>query len=166
VTDDGKEQITGFYLPGEIFGMDGIGSHRYLNSAFALETSAICEIPFARLEELSLKLPNLQHHFFRLMSREITQDHQLIMQLTKNSAEERVASLILSISSRNSSRNLAADCFYLSMSRSDIGNYLGLTIETVSRIFGRFQKQDIIQVNRREIVILKMDALRKLARVS
>lgn len=166
ITDDGQEQVTGFYLPGEIIGMDGIGNNHYTNSAIALETSAVCEIPFSRMEDLSLQIPSLQRHFFQLMSREITADQQLITLLSKNSAEERVASLLLSISSRNNRRQLSAVSFRLPMSRADIGNYLGLTVETVSRVLGRFQKQNFLSVDKKEIEITDMDALRKLASVS
>lgn len=162
LSDSGEEQVTGFYLPGEVVGMDGIADSRYTNSVVALETASVCEIPFNRMEELSLQIPNLQRHFFQLMSREITQDQQIITLLSKSSAEERVAALLLSISSRNSRRQLSANAFRLPMSRTDIGNYLGLTIETVSRIFTRLQKQDVIVVDKKEILIKNMDQLRSI----
>ncbi len=163
ITNDGEEQVTGFYLPGEILGMDGIAQNHYTNSAIALETSAICEIPFSRLEELSLRLPSLQRHFFQLMSKEITADQQLITLLSKNSADERIAALLLSISARNQNRHLSATSFRLPMSRSDIGNYLGLTIETVSRVLSRFQKKELLAVDKKEINILDMDGLKNVA---
>lgn len=163
LSDNGEEQVTGFYLPGEVVGLDGLADNRYSNSVIALETASICEIPFGRLEELSLQIPNLQRHFFQLMSREITQDHQIITLLSKSSAEERIAALLLSISSRNSRRQLSASAFRLPMSRTDIGNYLGLTIETVSRIFSRLQKQGVIAVDKKEIHILDLDKLRDIA---
>lgn len=163
VTEDGEEQVTGFYLPGEIVGMDGLASNTYSNSAIALETSAICEIPFSRLEELSAKIPSLQRRFFQLMSKEITQDQQLITLLSKNSAEERIGALLLSISSRNQSRGLSAKDFFLPMSRSDIGNYLGLTIETVSRVFSRLNKLGIIQLDKKHVVIRDLDTLKNIS---
>lgn len=163
LSDNGEEQVTGFYLPGEVVGMDGIADNRYTNSVIALETASVCEIPFHRMEELSLQIPNLQRHFFQLMSREITQDQQIITLLSKSSAEERIAALLLSISSRNSRRQLSATAFRLPMSRTDIGNYLGLTIETVSRIFTRLQKQDVIHVDKKEVLIKNMDQLRRIA---
>lgn len=163
ISDNGEEQVTGFYLPGEVVGMEGIAENRYTNSVIALETASVCEIPFNRMEDLSLQIPNLQRHFFQLMSREITQDQQIITLLSKSSAEERIAALLLSISSRNSRRQLSANVFRLPMSRTDIGNYLGLTIETVSRIFTRLQKQDVIAVDKKEIVINNMDTLRSIA---
>jgi CRP/FNR family transcriptional regulator len=165
VTNSGEEQVTGFYLPGEIIGMDGIAQNQHTNSAIALETAAICEIPFTHLEDLSIQLPTLQRHFFKLMSKEITEDQQLITLLSKNSAEERIASLLLSISSRNHIRKFSATNFRLPMSRSDIGNYLGLTIETVSRVFSRLQKSNLLSVDKREIIILDMNALKTIAGV-
>ena len=165
ITPDGQEQVTGFYLPGEIIGMDGLASNHHTNSAIALETSAICEIPFSRLEELSAKIPNLQRRFFQLMSKEITQEQQLITLLGKNSADERIASLLLSISTRNHTRSLSAKEFYLPMSRSDIGNYLGLTIETVSRVLSRLHKQGVIELDKKHVIIKDMDALKNIALV-
>jgi CRP/FNR family transcriptional regulator len=166
VSSDGQEQVTGFYLPGEVVGMDGLAQNQYSNSAIALETSAICEIPFSRMEELSLQIPSLQRHFFQLMSKEITADQQLITLLSKNSAEERVASLLLSISTRNHHRQLSATQFRLPMSRADIGNYLGLTIETVSRVFSRFQKQELLAVDKKEIIIRDLPGLKAAASIA
>jgi len=165
-TDDGREQVTGFYFPGEILGMDGISNNAHASSAKALETSAVCEIPFTSLEKLSSLMPNLQRHFFQLMSREITADQQLITLLSKNSADERVAALMLSISARNSRRKLSATQFRLPMSRVDIGNYLGLTVETVSRVFSRMQKMDVMRVDNKEIEILDLSGLQAMANIS
>lgn len=163
ITGDGQEQVTGFYFPGEILGMDGISKDSYASSAKALETSAVCEIPFNRLEELSAQMPSLQRHFFQLMSQEITSDQQLITLLSKNSAEERVAALLISISARNARRKLSKSNFRLPMSRTDIGNFLGLTVETVSRVISRFNKQGLIEVESKEINLLDIDGLKKVA---
>jgi len=162
-TDDGREQVTGFYFPGELLGMDGISRNVHASTAKALETSAICEIPFESLGELSARIPTLQRHFFQLMSREITEDQQLITLLSKNSADERIAALLLSISSRNARRQLSANRFRLPMSRVDIGNYLGLTIETVSRVIGRLQKTQALRVENKEVEILDFEALTNIA---
>ncbi|GGY68201.1 transcriptional regulator FNR [Cellvibrio zantedeschiae] len=164
ISETGNEQVTGFYLPGEVVGLDGLASDIYTNSVIALETSSVCEIPFNRLEELSLQIPTLQRHFFQLMSREITQEQQIITLLGKSSAEARIASLLLSISARNGRRNLSTNNFILPMSRTDIGNFLGLTIETVSRIFTRLQKNKVIAVDKKEIVITDMDSLQVIAK--
>ncbi|MET0355483.1 MAG: fumarate/nitrate reduction transcriptional regulator Fnr [Cellvibrio sp.] len=163
ISETGDEQITGFYLPGEVVGMDGLADNVYTNSVIALETSSVCEIPFNRLEDLSLKIPSLQHYFFQLMSREITQDQQVIRLLSKSNAEARIASLLLSISARNGRRNLSTLEFILPMSRTDIGNFLGLTIETVSRIFTRLQKNNVIHVDKKEISLKDINALRNIA---
>ena len=165
-TDDGREQVTGFYFPGEILGMDGISNNSHASSAKALETSAVCEIPFSSLEKLSSMMPNLQRHFFQLMSREITEDQQLITLLSKNSADERVAALMISISKRNARRKLSSTQFRLPMSRVDIGNYLGLTVETVSRVFSRMQKMDILRVDNKEIEILDLEGLQRMANLA
>ena len=162
ITKDGIEQVTGFFLPGEIVGMDGIGKGRYTNSAIALETASICEIPFSKLESLSASMPNLQHHFFQLMGKVIIQDQHLISLLSIKTAEQRVATFILCLSERFHRLKLSATEFQLPMTRADIGSYLGLTIETVSRIFSGFQKQGLIDVNKREVKIIDLCKLHDL----
>jgi CRP/FNR family transcriptional regulator len=162
VTGDGEEQVTGFYFPGEIIGMDGISRDKYVTSAKALETSAVCEIPFTSLEELSIQFPMLQRHFFQLMSSEIAVDQKVITLLSKNTAEQRVAALLMSISLRNARRKLSRTQFRLPMSRTDIGNFLGLTIETVSRILSRFGKQGLIKVEKKEVTLLDVEALKEM----
>jgi len=163
ISDDGSEQVTGFYLPGEIFGWDGIDNNTHSNTATTLETTALCEIPFARFEEISRTMPILQKHFIRLMAKELTSDQELIGLLAKSSAEERVASLLLSLSSRLKRQHLSATQFRLPMSRADIGNYLGLTVETVSRVFSRFQSFDLILCDKKEIEIINLNGLSALA---
>lgn len=165
MTEDGREQVTGFYLPGEIFGMDGIGSGRHTNSAVALETSSVCEMPFDQLEKLSTKIPQLQHHIFRLLGNEIALDQQHITLLSKNTAEERMAALLLSLSTRFAARKQSASRFRLPMSRADIGNYLGLTVETVSRVLGKMQKIDVLRVDNKEVEILDAEKLQAQAGV-
>ena len=162
ISTDGIEQITGFYLPGEILGIDGIANSTHTNTAIALETSSVCDIPFHRLEELSLKIPSLQRRFFQLMGKEIVSDQELISLLNKNNADEKIAFLLLSISQRNSLRGLAATQFYLPMSRSDIGNYLGLTIETVSRVLSRLHKSELITLDKKHVVLNNIEHLKQL----
>ncbi len=151
--DDGVEQVTGFYLPGEILGFDGIGTEKHGCNVMAMETSTVCEIPFERIEELSLQIPVLQRHFFQLMSQQIEADHQMMLTLSKKNAEGRVATLLISLSKRFGRRNLSPNSLRLPMSRMDIGNFLGLTIETVSRTFSSLQKEGLIKVDGREIHI-------------
>lgn len=163
IDDDGIEQITGFYLPGEVLGFDGIDNEIYGSNVVALDTSTVCEIPFSRMEELSLQVPSLQRHFYQLMSRQIENNHRLLLTISKKNAEGRVATLLLSLSQRYSRRKLSPNAMRLPMSRMDIGNFLGLTIETVSRTFSRLQKDEIIRVDGREVVILDHEKLSELS---
>ena len=156
---DGSEQVIGFHLPGEVIGLDGIELRKYICSAKALETSAICEIPFGQLEELTATIPNLQHQMFRLLSREISNDTSLMTLLGKSTAEERLAAFLLSLSIRLHSRGFSATEFNLSMSRQEIGSYLGLALETVSRLFTHFQEEKILKVNRKYVEILDLEKL-------
>ncbi len=166
ITEDGSEQITGFHLPGELIGLEAISSGRHYCGAKALETTSVCEIPFWRLEELSSVLPGLGGQLLRLMSKEIIADEQLLILLGKKSAEERLASLFISLSMRFSERGLSSREFHLSMSRNDIGNYLGLAVETVSRLFTRFQQQGLISVKHKYIYLEDMEQLQEMAGLS
>lgn len=159
---DGASRVTGFYLPGEILGMDGIAGREHVNSVMALEHSSICEIPFAQLERLSQQLPNLQSRFFAIMGNEITKDQQIHTLLSSYSAEERIASFLLSFSARHARCQHSAERFLLHMTRGDIGEYLGLTLETVSRIFSGLQKKGIIRLQGREVAIVDMQGLKGL----
>lgn len=162
-TEDGYEQVTGFHLSGELLGLDAISTDRHSCTAKVLETTQVCEIPFHRLEELGREVPNLSHQFLRLMSKELVQDHSLLMQLSKKSAEERLAAYLLNLSTRYRQRGFSAKEFNLSMSRTDIGNYLGLAVETVSRLFSRLQEDGVITVNRKHIVLNDLDRMAELA---
>ena len=157
---DGQSRVTSFYMPGEIIGMDGIATRRHGVSTTALEHSSICEIPFSQLEKLSHQLPNLQSRFFSIMGNEIVKDQQIHTLLSSYTAEQRLASFLLSLSSRYARCQLSPERFLLHMTRSDIGEYLGLTLETVSRVFSALQKKEIISVKNREIEIRDMQRLR------
>lgn len=162
-TTTGEEQITGFFLPGEIFGLDGLGEGQYLTTAIAMETSSVCKIPFDQLESLSLELPSLRRHFFQIMSRELIVDQTLISLLGKNAADERIAALLLSLSARYERQCLSATEFIMPMSRTDIANYLGLTLETTSRTFSHFRKQGIIDYKNRNVTLHNIETLRDIA---
>lgn len=153
ITEDGDEQVLGFALPGELVGLDGLAGEHYSSTCVALETSSVCELPFNKLEELCQRLPSLQKQMLRLLGKEITSDQQLLMMLGQRSAEERLAAFLLSLSTRYKVRGLSANEFNLPMSRQDVGNYLGLAIETVSRLFAHFQEEKLLTVNRRQIKI-------------
>jgi len=159
---EGQSRVTGFYTPGEIIGMDGIAGQSYANSTVALEHASVCEIPFTQLEKLSHQLPSLQHHFFAIMGNEIAKDQQIHTLLSSYTAEERIASFLLSLSSRHARVGLSPDKFLLHMTRGDIGEYLGLTLETVSRIFTGLQKKELIRVKNKEVEIIDFNKLREI----
>lgn len=162
LSNAGEEQILGFYLPGELVGLDAINSERHKGFAVALETSSYCAVPFPRLEEVCAQIPGLAHQFLKLMSREISQENRLLLSLANRSAEERIASFLLNLSGRYRRLGYSAQEFRLPMPRKDIGLFLGLTIETVSRIFGRLQRDKIIAADRRFISIINPAALDRL----
>jgi CRP/FNR family transcriptional regulator len=159
-TEDGDEQVLGFTLPGELVGLDGLHSGVYASSSIVLETASICELPYERLEELCHSLSGLNRQMMRVVSKEITTDQRMLLLLGKRTADERLAAFLLSLSSRYQSRGLSATAFNLPMSRQDIGNYLGLAIETVSRLFAHFQKDGLVTVNRRQIELVGIGRLR------
>ncbi len=158
-SEDGQEQVMGFHLPGELIGLDAIAEGKHPLAAKALETTSICEIPFHDLETLSAQLPGLQHQLLRVMSKEIRDDEQNMVILGQKSAEERLASFLIGLSNRFRRRGFSANQFNLSMSRSDIGNYLGLALETVSRLFTRFQNEGLLRVDRKHVELLDRDRL-------
>lgn len=162
ISEDGREQVTGFHMSGEIIGMDAISTDRHACSAIALEDSEICEIPFAQLEDLCRKIPALQRHFYKVMSREIVRDHGVMLLLGNMKAEERLAAFLLNLSQRFQSRGYSSKEFHLRMTREEIGSFLGMKLETVSRIFSRFQEERLIRVNNREIELLNMERLKQL----
>ncbi|OLU27494.1 transcriptional regulator FNR [Pseudomonas sp. PA15(2017)] len=154
LSDAGEEQITGFHLPSELVGLSGMDTELYPVSAQALETTSVCEIPFERLDELSVSLPQLRRQLMRVMSREIRDDQQMMLLLSKKTADERIATFLVNLSARFSARGFSANQFRLSMSRNEIGNHLGLAVETVSRVFTRFQQSNLIEAEGKEVHIL------------
>ncbi|ARD11735.1 MULTISPECIES: fumarate/nitrate reduction transcriptional regulator Fnr [Pseudomonas] len=154
ISDNGEEQLTGFHLPSELVGMSGMDAQAYPVSAQALETTSVCEIPFERLDELSVQLPQLRRQLMRVMSREIREDQQMMLLLSKKTADERIATFLINLSARFRARGFSANKFRLSMSRNEIGNHLGLAVETVSRVFTRFQQNQLIAAEGKEIHIL------------
>jgi len=161
--EDGRAQVTGFYLPGELLGFDAINADEHPCSAEALEATEVCEIPFPDLELLAMQVPGLQHQLFKIMSREIVHEEQHLMMLGRMTAEERLATCLLSFSRRQARLGQSANKLHLSMSRQDIGDYLGLALETVSRLFSRFQEEGAISVQGRNIELLDKDCLKQLA---
>lgn len=159
---NGDEQIVGFHLPGELLGLDGFMDGNHTCTAIALETTSVCVMPMPKLEGLCTSLPGLQHQMRRVMGKEVTEEHLMLLMLGKMSAEEKIATFLLSISRRMEERHWKATEFVLSMPRQDIANYLGLAVETVSRLFAQYQDAGIIKVDRRRISILQLQRLKEI----
>ncbi|MCA1772797.1 MAG: fumarate/nitrate reduction transcriptional regulator Fnr [Halomonas sp.] len=159
----GHDQLTNFYLPSELVGLDAIDEPHYPGSVIALETTTVCEIPFDRLDQLSEKLPELRGQIYRSMSKELRNDRRMMRLLSGKTADQRLATFLVTLSDRFRRRGYSPYSFRLSMPRADIGNYLGLAVETVSRIVSRFQSQDVVAVSGREVHILDMAKLQRLA---
>lgn len=159
----GQVQITGFLLPGEIAGMDGLLEYRHVSNAVALEDSEVCVMRIDDIDRLSVHLPVLQQQLRRLMSKEINRSQQMVMSLGSLRSEQRLAAFLINLSQRLFVLGYSASEFILRMSREEIGNFLGLTLETVSRLFSRFAREGLIRVQQREVQILDMRALQALA---
>lgn len=162
--DDGRLQITGFHIAGELLGLSAVNTRVYSCEARALETTSVCEIPFDRLEELGQQVPSLQYQMLRIMSREIAHNQELMLLLGRKNAEERLATYLISLSSRFAKRSYSATEFNLSMSRGDIGNYLGMAEETVCRVLARFEQEGLIAMQRRLVRLKDVDRLSAVAR--
>lgn len=162
VLEDGREQVTGFQMTGEMLGLDGISTEAHSCNAVALEDSEVCVISYDRLEELSREFDGLQHQFHKVMSREIVRDHGVMMLLGSMRAEERLAAFLLNLSQRFTARGFSPTDFHLRMTRDEIGSYLGLKLETVSRAFSRFQDEGLVAVQQKHIRIIDLPRLRKL----
>ncbi len=159
---DGREQVTGFYFPGEFIGMDAIYEQAYKSTAKALESSSVCELPFEKLQEFGATMPQLQVQMMSRLSKELSGDKTLMFLLGKKTAEEKLATFLLSLSRRFQDRGFSAREFQLSMSRGDIANHLGLAVETVSRLFTRFQDEGLINIQGKAISLVDSDKLKQL----
>lgn len=160
---DGSERIVGFHLPAEFLGLDGPSHAARETSAVTLETTSVCRIPYARLQPLMARLPRLQVHLMRVMSREILDDRHLQLLLGRRTAEARIASFLLWLARRNGRRRLSTTHFHLPMPRADVANYLGLVIETTSRVFTRLHRTGVIELDRRDVRVLDLPRLCALA---
>ena len=161
VDGEGREQVTGFFMGGELLGMDGVGSGRYNGAAVALEDSEICVMPFALVEQMAREVPALQRHLHSVLAREIVRDHGVMMLLGSMRSEERLATFLINLSKRLVRRGYSASDFHLRMTRDEIGSYLGLKLETVSRLFSSFQKDGLIEVQQKHVRILDIDGLER-----
>ncbi|MDI9334961.1 MAG: fumarate/nitrate reduction transcriptional regulator Fnr [Cytophagales bacterium] len=159
MTEDGREQITGFQMAGEIMGLDGIVNDHFTCNAIALENSEVCLLPYRSIEELAREIPSLQHHVHKIMSREIVRENGVMLLLGSMQANERLAAFLLNLIGRLKVRGYSQSEMVLRMTREEIGNYLGLKLETVSRTFSKFVEDGILEVQQRAIKIIKPDAL-------
>ncbi|MHB8353280.1 MAG: fumarate/nitrate reduction transcriptional regulator Fnr [Burkholderiales bacterium] len=160
--EDGRAQVTGFQMAGEILGLDAISTDQHICDAVALEDSAVCEITFDRFEELGQLMSNLQHRFNKTLSREIVRDQGVMLLLGSMRSEERLAAFLVNLAKRFAARKQSSSELVLRMTREDIGSYLGLKLETVSRILSRFHDQRLLQVKGRNVRILDQQGLNKL----
>jgi CRP/FNR family transcriptional regulator len=163
LSEDGREQVAGYHLIGEIVGLDGIGHGQYCCTATALEDCEVCVLPFDRLEAVAREVQHLQRTLHRFLSREIERDHHVMLLLGSMTAEERLAAFLLDLAKRYRDRGFSASEFLLRMTREEIGSLLGLKLETVSRLFSRFQGEGLIQVQGRAVKILDFGALRAIS---
>jgi CRP/FNR family transcriptional regulator len=160
---DGREQVTGFFLPGEFLGLGGMGDDTHQVRSIALEDSEVCPIRLSDLESLARRIPSLQHQFHRIMSQEINQNRQHMLALGSMRAEERLANFLLSMSDRLATRGYSPHEFILRMSREDLGSYLGMKIETVSRLLSRFGETGLIQIKLRHVKLVDISGLSQMA---
>ena len=163
LTDDGREQIAGYHMPGDLLGLDGMGANRHGCEAVALEETEVCAIPFERLEEVARRVPALQHSLHRVVGREIGGDHQQLLLLGSMRSEERLAAFLVNLSERYRNRGYSSVDFVLRMTREEIGSFLGIKLETVSRLFSRFQEEGLVQVQGRNVKLVDLSRLRRLA---
>ena len=161
-SEDGRDQVTGFQMAGEIIGLDGIVNDQHSCDAVALEDAEVCVMPFDRIEEISREVTALQHHVHKIMSREIVREHGVMLLLGSMRAEERLAAFLLNLVQRLHSRGFSQTELVLRMTREEIGSYLGLKLETVSRTFSKFVDDGIVEVKQRQVKILDTEALQRM----
>ena len=159
-SEDGRDQVTGFQMAGEIIGLDGIVSDHHTCDAVALEDAEVCVMPFDRIEELSREITSLQRHVHKIMSREIVRENGVMLLLGSMRAEERLAAFLVNLVQRLHARGFSQSELVLRMTREEIGSFLGLKLETVSRTFSKFAEDGIIEVKQRHVRILNPDALK------
>lgn len=159
-TEDGRDQVTGFQMAGEVIGLDGIVSDNHSCDAVALEDAEVCVMPYDRIEDLSREVHGLQRHVHKIMSREIVREHGVMLLLGSMRAEERLAAFLLNLVHRLHARGFSQSELILRMSREEIGSYLGMKIETVSRTFSKFSEEGIVEMKQRHVRILNTQALK------
>lgn len=161
-SENGQDLVTGFHMNGDLLGLDAICDDSHCCNAIALEDSEICEIPYPALENLCREIPALQHHFHKIMSREITRDHDLMALLSSMNADERIAAFLINLSQRFEARGYSPVQFQLRMTRGEIGSYLGLKLETVSRTLSKLQEEGTIGVKNKHLTLNDMLRLKQI----
>lgn len=161
--EDGEAQVMGFHMPGELLGLDAISDDRHHCDALALERTSVCALPFSQLEQVAARVASVQRQLHRIISREMVHDQEHLAALGRRTARERIALFLFSLSRRLEKAGHSATEFSLSMSRDDMANYLGLALETVSRLLKKLADDGILDVDRRQVRILEPDALGTLA---
>ena len=162
-SEDGRSQVTGFQMPGDLLGMDGIGIAEHTQTAVALDDSAVLVFPYAEFESPSTHANALQGPLHRVMSQELARTHGMMILLGTMHAEGRVAAFLLDLSQRYVVRGYSGCEFTLRMTREDLASYLGLKLETVSRIVSRFKVNGLIEAHNRDVRILDKVKLSELA---
>lgn len=162
MTTDGHEQVTGFHMAGELVGLDGISGDAHTCDTTALEDTEVCVIPYDRVEEFAASLPALQVHLRKVMSREIVREHGVMLLLGSMRAEERLAAFLLNLSQRFESRGYSRSEFVLRMTRAEIGSFLGLKLETVSRALSHFAQEGLLEVDQKHVRIIDAERLRSI----
>jgi CRP/FNR family transcriptional regulator len=159
---DGQGQVAGYHMAGDIIGSDGIGTGVHGCEAVMLEDTEVCSLPFQQVEELSRRNSHLQRNVHRLLSREIARERNIMMLLGTMRAEQRLVAFLLDLSERYQERGYSSREFVLRLTREEIGSYLGLKLETVSRLFSRFQREGLIQVQGRVVKLLDLPTLKQI----
>lgn len=160
---DGTDQVIGFQMTGELLGLDGLGTGTHMCDSIALEDSEVCTIPYSRLDELAQQFHALQMHFHRIMSREIVKDQNAMLLLGSMRAEQRLSAFLMNLAERQKARGFSSKDMVLRMTREEIGSYLGMKIETVSRTLSKLQKDELIRIDQKNLSILDAPALQRLA---
>ncbi|CAI8818186.1 helix-turn-helix domain-containing protein [Pseudomonas sp. IT-P294] len=163
LSQEGREHVTGFKMPGEMLGLDAISTERHICDAYALEDSEVCPVHFANLEKLARELPSLQHNLNKILSREIVRDHDVLMMLGSMSSDERLAAFLLNLSQRLNLRGYSSRNFVLKMRREEIGSYLGLRLETICRGIAHLRDQRLVEISGRDVKILDLERLKQLS---
>jgi CRP/FNR family transcriptional regulator, anaerobic regulatory protein len=162
LAEDGRDQVAGYHMPGEVVGLDGIGNDVHECQAVALEDSEVCALPFDRIEQVARDCTTFQHNVHRHLSKEIARQRSLMLLLGTMRADQRLAAFLLDLSQRYQERGYSSSEFILRMTREEIGSYLGLKLETVSRLLSRLQQEGLIQVQGRVVKLLERSALKHL----